>query len=73
MASSTWGSCSHFFNASTLLVFRWGLASMKTASAHKIPEFEHSCKARAIKLLAMFLMLAFHSSRIEANLKGQMC
>lgn len=36
-ASKTWGSCSHFFKASTLLVFLWGLASKNTASAHKIP------------------------------------
>lgn len=36
-ASKTWGSCSHFFRASTLLVFLWGLASKNTASAHRIP------------------------------------
>lgn len=37
-ARSTWGSCSHFFRASTLLVFLWGLASRKMASAHRTPE-----------------------------------
>lgn len=36
-ASKTWGSCSHFFKASTLLVFLWGRASRNTASAHRIP------------------------------------
>lgn len=39
-AKSTWGSCSHFFRASTLLVFLWGLASRKTASDHRIPEIQ---------------------------------
>ena len=36
-ASSTWGSCSHFFRASTLLVFLWGRASRKMASDHSTP------------------------------------
>lgn len=39
-ARSTWGSCSHLFRASTLLVFRWGLASRKTASDHRTPEIQ---------------------------------
>lgn len=37
-ASRTCGSCSHFFRASTLLVFRWGLASRKIASDQRIPK-----------------------------------
>lgn len=36
-ASKTWGSCSHFFRASTLFVFLCGLASRNTACAHRIP------------------------------------
>ena len=44
-ASRTWGSCSHFFRASTHFVLRWGLGSMKIASAHNVPELEHSCIA----------------------------
>lgn len=40
-ARSTWGSCSHFFRASTLLVFLWGLASRKTASDHRTPGIGH--------------------------------
>ena len=42
-ASSTWGSCSHFFIASTLRVFRCGFASISMASAHSWPEVGHSC------------------------------
>lgn len=44
-ASRTCGSCSHRFKASTLLVFLCGLGSRNIASAHKIPEFGHSCNA----------------------------
>ncbi len=41
-ASSTLGSCSHFFKASTLLVFLCGCGSRKIASDHNIPEVGHS-------------------------------
>lgn len=39
-ARRTWGSCSHFFRASTLLVFLWGLASRKMASDHRTPAIQ---------------------------------
>lgn len=48
-ASSTWGSCSHFFRASTLLVLRWGLASRNTASAHRMPVDENK-RWRSVKM-----------------------
>ena len=44
-ANNTCGSCSHLFSASTLLVFLCGLASIKMASAHRIPAAGHSCIA----------------------------
>ena len=41
-ASNTCASCSHFFNASTLLVLRCGRDSINIDSAHNIPEDGHS-------------------------------
>lgn len=41
-ARSTWGSCSHFFRASTLLVFLWGLASRKMASDQRTPKIHNA-------------------------------
>ena len=41
-ARRTWASCSHFLRASTLLVFRWGFASISIARDQRRPEFGHS-------------------------------
>lgn len=71
-ARSTWGSCSHFFRASTLLVLRWGLASKNTASAQRIPNRKKwvlRCD-NVQKLLMNLLWSRGGLTRIRTLLKG---
>ena len=66
-ARSTWGSCSHFFRASTLLVFLWGRDSRKMASAHRMPALGHSCIALAMLAEAMFFFPPLTSILTASN------
>ena len=49
-ANNTLASCSHLFNASTLLVLRCGRDSMNILSDHSKPDVGHSCIAKKKKL-----------------------
>ena len=68
-ASNTFGSCSHFLRASTLLVFLCGRDSMKMASAHNMPDEGHSCNALAMRFCAINFPFPLISKRIASNLE----